>query len=194
VLWWEFMSGFCEKLIEVVACLLVADFITGVVHWIEDTYGVPSWPIIGKLVIEPNIEHHQQPGLLGSMSSLALRNYQSIIPASFAAIAALLWFGLSAWPFVLIAAISATGNEVHTWSHRKRNSRWVTFLQEAGLVQSPRAHAKHHRPPFDTHFCTLTNFTNEVLELVRFWRIAEFFVWLLLGALPKRMSEERQGV
>lgn len=36
----------------------MADFVTGVFHWWEDRYGNPAWPVIGKLVVEPNILHH----------------------------------------------------------------------------------------------------------------------------------------
>lgn len=181
-------------MLTVLACLIVADFLTGLVHWIEDTYGLPDWPWIGKLVIEPNIEHHHYPGRLGSMSVFLIRNYQVFVPCLFVAAAALLLGGWSAWPVVLTVAFAAMGNEVHTWNHRGQNPWPIRFLQDSGLVQDARHHAKHHRPPFNSHFCTLTNFTNELLELIRFWPAAEWLLRVAFGLTPKRMSEARGGV
>jgi len=181
-------------IITVVCCVLVADFITGVVHWTEDTYGLPSWPFLGGFVIEPNIEHHLRPTLLGTMSNLALRNYQAVVPLGVVSAAAVWWFGWSAWPFALTLSLASVGNEVHTWNHRRSNNAAIRFLQDAGIVQSPRQHAKHHRAPFDKYFCTLTNITNEALELVQFWRRLEWLILVVFRIAPKRMSPERLGV
>lgn len=47
-----------RNVLYVMAAFLLADFVTGVFHWWEDRYGNPAWPVIGKLVVEPNILHH----------------------------------------------------------------------------------------------------------------------------------------
>ena len=180
-------------MLTVILCIIAADFLTGLGHWIEDTYGVPTWPLLGKQVIEPNIMHHEHPTWIGSMSTLISRNYQTCVPAFAVSVALLWWFGWTCWPAVLIVSLTAMGNEVHTWCHRGNNNGLIRFLQDSGLAQSPRQHAKHHKPPYDRYFCTLTNFTNEVLEAVRFWPALE---WTLacIGIVPKRMSEQRRGV
>lgn len=173
---------------QFVLCVLVADFITGVVHWWEDCYGLPTWPILGKLVIEPNIDHHRNPGLMGHMTGIVTRNYQSVL--LFAAVAIVAHaFGLLCWQLVAVGVVASFGNEVHLWSHRGGN-RFVKFLQDACLIQRPEQHAKHHKAPFDAYYCTLTNLTNAVLERVRFWRLAEAFV-ALFGVRPNRMSAAR---
>lgn len=181
-------------IIKIVACVLAADFITGLIHWIEDTYGLPSWPFLGSFVIEPNIEHHLHPTFLGTMSNLALRNYQAVVPMGALSLVAFLWFGWSAWPVALTLTLASLGNEVHTWNHRRANNWLIRFLQNTGIVQSPRQHAKHHHPPFDAYFCTLTNVTNELLEAVYFWRLLEWYLRGAFGIVPKRMTAERQGV
>lgn len=179
---------------ELLLCLLIADFLTGLLHWIEDTYGLPSWPLLGQHVIEPNIRHHEQPGLIGTMSTIVSRNYQTMIPALLATVVFVLCFGRIGYDLALIGLLAGLGNEVHTWCHRSQNPGWIVFLQNCGLVQSPRQHAKHHRKPFTSHYCTLTNFTNEVLEATRFWRGLEWLVEQTLGVSPKRMSAARRGV
>src|SRR5437879_3206842 len=47
--------------VEIIATVLVADFVSGLVHWLEDAYGHEDWPIIGRLVTQPNILHHHNP-------------------------------------------------------------------------------------------------------------------------------------
>jgi len=178
----------------ILVCLVIADVITGVVHWWEDTYGLPDWPLVGPAVIQPNILHHQQPGLIGRASTLVSRNYQSVVPAlAVSGIIVVVW-GWGVWPVVLTLMLSSFGNEIHTWNHRTKNNRVITFLQNSGLVQSPRNHSWHHKAPYDTHFCTLTNFTNEVFEIVQFWRWLEWFGEKVFRVKPKRMSPEREGV
>lgn len=175
--------------LQLVACLLVADFITGVVHWWEDCYGLPSWPLIGKEVIEPNIEHHRNPGLMGTVGGIIDRNYQSFVLFSIVAFAAIL-LGVFCWQLVVVGIFASFGNEVHLWSHRGGNGPIVRFLQDACIVQTPAQHARHHKPPFDKYYCTITNVTNAVLERIAFWRALE---WLIskAGVHPKRMTAER---
>ncbi len=176
---------------KILSCVLIADFLTGFVHWLEDTYGVPNMPLIGKSVIEPNIEHHQNPSLIGKMGTIFSRNTQPVL-IGLALLAGTLVFGLFSWWIVLILALAALGNEVHTWNHRRNNNAVIVFLQRSGLVQSRHQHNLHHKPPYDKYYCTLTSFTNEVLETINFWRRLE---WLLscIGIHPKRMGVERGG-
>lgn len=180
-------------MLTVLACIIVADFLTGLVHWIEDTYGLPSWPILGALIVEPNIEHHLDPLALCD-SPVWLRNYQAGIPACLFSAGVFGWLGLDGWPVVLTVVFAAMGNEVHAWSHAGKSNPWpIRFLQDAGLVQTPQHHAQHHRPPYNRRFCTLTNFTNAVLDLVGFWPALEA-VLSLAWITPKRLSAERLGV
>jgi hypothetical protein len=173
---------------QLVLCLLLADFITGVVHWAEDCYGLPTWPLIGKHVIEPNIDHHRNPGLMGSMGGLFFRNYQSVL--LFAVMAAIAWAcGVLYWQVIVVGAIASFGNEVHLWSHRGGN-RVVRFLQDACFIQRPEQHARHHKAPYDAYYCTITNVTNAVLERLNFWRFAEAAIGMV-GVKPKRMTLAR---
>ncbi|MBC7779749.1 MAG: hypothetical protein H7125_06525 [Proteobacteria bacterium] len=41
------------------------------------------------------------------------------------------------------------------------------------LLQTPREHARHHQGDKNTHYCTVTNLLNPVLEHLRFWRTLE---------------------
>ena len=123
--------------LKIICCILIADFITGIVHWWEDTYGNPTWPIIGKEVIVPNIEHHKFPGKMGYMTSFIFRNYQAIILA-LVSIAIFYYLGISSWYLILIGITAAIGNETHLWCHRNTNNKFINLLQDMCLVITPQ--------------------------------------------------------
>jgi hypothetical protein len=45
---------------EVVLVVLLADFVSGFVHWAEDAYARPDMPWFKKIA-EENLLHHQRP-------------------------------------------------------------------------------------------------------------------------------------
>lgn len=176
-------------LVNILLCVLIADFITGLIHWLEDTYGLPSWPLLGRSVILPNIDHHRNPGLIGSMTSFVARNYQSFL-GGFAVLGILWYIGVSPVYSALTMLLASLGNEVHMWSHRKTN--WfIELLQEMAIIITPRNHAKHHRPPYDRYYCTITNLVNPVLELIMFWRFLEYILLHYFLIPIRRGSPER---
>lgn len=174
-------------------CIIIADFATGFFHWFEDTWVTPSTPLIGKSIGVPNVEHHRNPGLLAKMGTVISRN---TVPVTIALIGlGVFWlFGLYCWQIVLILCLSALGNEVHEWNHSMKPKNWlVSFICDAGLVQTKHQHMLHHKKPYNKYYCTLTNFTNAVLERISFWRGLEWFCVTVLQMKMKRLSPERDG-
>ena len=49
------------SLVGVGVGLVAADLVSGIVHWIGDTWGTPDWPILGPSLIRPFREHHEDP-------------------------------------------------------------------------------------------------------------------------------------
>jgi ubiquitin-conjugating enzyme E2 variant len=86
--------------------------------------------------------------------------------------------GLLTWQVWLFALLTANANEFHKWEHRtrKENGRIISFLQDIRLLQGAKHHARHHTDPKNSHYCTVTNLMNPVLDRVRFWDGLE---WLL---------------
>lgn len=163
----------------VVSAWLAADLITGVVHWWEDRYGDPAWPILGAYVVAPNIRHHtdQREFLAGGYWQ---RNWTTIVPAGVASIG---FLAAGLWWWALVAAFSTQANEIHGWAHQ-RCSRPIRGLQLLGVLSSQEGHSRHHRAPFSTDFCVLTDFTNSVLGAVGFWRGLEAVVGMV-GIHPR---------
>ena len=147
---------------------LAADLVTGFVHWWEDRYGNPAWPILGAYVVEPNIRHHADPrGFLEG--GYWRRNWTAIVPAAAVSAGAL---ALGQWWIALVFALATQANEIHGWSHQ-RCSRPIRGLQLLGAVSSQEGHARHHRAPFATDFCVMTDWSNPILSAIGFWPILE---------------------
>ncbi len=180
--------------VQVALLWLLADFLTGLIHWWEDAYGNPSWPLVGKLVIEPNLEHHKNPRLL------LKGTYWHRINTSLAAallIGVVLWLaGFHSWQMVVCLLFSAQGNEIHAMGHRtdKENGRIVLFLQKMGIVQRRKTHGWHHKAPYDTNFCVMTEFLNPVLNAIGFWKKLEWFVLHIFRIPVLRGSAIRKGI
>lgn len=181
-----------EVTLWVLVCVVVADFATGFFHWFEDTWVTPKTPLIGKSIGEPNVEHHRQPNLMGMMGTWITRNLISVILCLVAVF--IFWLcNILCWQLVLVAMLASLGNEVHQWNHMAKPKNAVTaFLQDSAIIQTRQQHALHHKKPYDRYYCTLTNFTNAVLERIRFWRGLEKLC-VAVGFKMKRLSQEREG-
>ena len=164
-----------------VKALFFADLLSGIVHWLEDTYGNPSWKFmgIGKHVVIPNLVHHYNQREI-TKGSWFDRIWTSAV---FLIILLLIleMLGLANKLVYLTFAIAVWSNEIHCWTHRspKENGKFITFLQRNYLIQSPKQHAKHHYSPYASNFCAITPFLNPILETIRFWRILEFILSLV---------------
>jgi len=178
-------------LLQVAAGILLADLISGVLHWWEDTYGDPKWPVIGPAIIAPNILHHSEP-LAFTRSSYWRRNRIVFI------IAAL--FGLAFWALGWINPLTVTmliagahANEIHVWSHiaRRKRPALVRWLQDKHVLLTPQEHWAHHSGAFNKRYCTITNLVNPVLDKLRVFRIVEGWVE---GWHRRRPRDEEMGI
>ena len=165
-------------LLCLIAAYFLADFISGVYHWIEQRFFGEKWPIIGRWIDKPNGTHHDDPAAFLHQSYWA-RNWISMIAAL--VVGVLLALCGAPWWVLLGVAISSQANEVHAWAHRKAPCRAVRGLQEFGLLQSPRHHAGHHKPPHTVRFCVITDWINPVLDGLRIWRALEWLAGQLFG-------------
>ena len=174
--------------IEIFLCLLVADFASGVFHWLEDSYGDVEWPILGLYITRPNILHHYDPRhfvrnntWFGRMRTLGILGLALLLAAT--AVNQLSW---QVWVTILLGI---NANEIHKWSHcsSQENGTLINAMQQVGLIQSPLHHAQHHLGRRDSHYCVMTNYLNPVLDATRFWRNCEAALLHGVG-LQKRMD------
>jgi ubiquitin-conjugating enzyme E2 variant len=166
--------------LRIVRSVFAAEFVSGLVHWFEDAYVREDTPLIGRRVARPNIVHHHYPRYMTRHTWW--QSSWDLVCLSLAFVAVAWMLGVLNWEVWLFAIIAANANELHKWAHRTRreNGPVISFLQDVRLLQTAHHHALHHTDPKNSHYCTVTNLLNPVLDGLRFWDGLE---WALAGTI-----------
>jgi hypothetical protein len=179
-------------LVKFIGTVLAADFVAGIIHWLEDAYVREDTPLIGKWAARPNIVHHHYPRYM-TRHNWWQTSFDLVLVSAALVIGA--WFlGLLSWEVWVFAIVSANANEFHKWEHRtrKENGRIISFLQDIKVLQTAKHHARHHTDPKNSHYCTITNFLNPVLDGVNFWNGLEWALARTVG-LNRREDTSIRG-
>lgn len=157
-------------ILKVVALILWADFISGVVHFLIDHYGRFDMPIIGETVVRRNYFHHRNPRGIIKQGYIELTGYSWLLALILFTIGSLVTHSIS-WEFAFVLILGANGNYVHKWAHQtiEENGVIIAFLQKWYLLPTVRHHVYHHKSPFDNNFCVLTMVLNPILDRYGFW-------------------------
>jgi hypothetical protein len=161
---------------------ILADIVSGVVHWFCDTFFHEDTPVIGRAFIHPFREHHVDPLAITRHDFLEVNgnNCLALLPLLLAvwflgapnagdAVPALFWQSM-ALGFAL--ATFAT-NQFHKWAHQERPSAVVRWLQGTGLVLSPAHHRQHHSAPYRQAFCITAGWLDPLLDRYRIFERIE---------------------
>jgi Lipid desaturase domain len=168
---------------------VAADFLSGFVHWMADTWGTPEWPLIGKALIRPFREHHVDEKEITRHDFVETNGNNCFISLPVATGAALLpegtaWLFLAAMTFSLCLAIFGT-NQFHKWAHMDEPPRYARMLQRASLILPPEHHAVHHTAPYAKYYCITVGWLNEALFRLRFFQTLEKIISSLTGLIPR---------
>lgn len=145
---------------------LLADLSSGAFHWWQDNLLSEDTPVLGSYLAAHAHLHHREP-LAFTKNSFLYRNGPTFVLAALVGLATFAISGASVFLAFLVAGI-AVSTQVHYWAHCPRHAPSIVLtLQETGLIQSPKQHSRHHRPPFTGAPCILTNFLNPVLGMIR---------------------------
>lgn len=177
--------------LQALGVVLLADFVAGLVHWLEDAYGSEDTPLVGPLLIKPNIVHHHHPRFFTKLSWWQSSWDLLLVGAAILGVAA--WLDALTWQVGLFAIISVNANQIHKWSHMSRAEVGpvVAFLQDRRILLTPRQHALHHTDPKNTYYCPVTNLVNPVLEAIRFWDRLEAVIERLTGVGHRHDTSNR---
>lgn len=184
------VSGWWVPL-TVLAGLLGADFLSGFVHWLFDTWGSTSTPVVGQLAIRTFREHHVDASSITRHGFVETNGHNitlSTLPAVggyFAIQHHSLGHALLAMSCFSMALCGAMTSQIHKWAHMTRAPRVVRWFQDAGLIIGERHHHRHHLVPHDSHYCITVGWMNGPLELVRFFRILERTITAVTGVEPR---------
>jgi ubiquitin-conjugating enzyme E2 variant len=185
------MSSFVLICAQAIGVVALADFISGLVHWLEDAYGTETTPLVGPLMIRPNIVHHHYPRHFTKLNWW--QSSWDLVLLGIVLIGATAWAGVLTWHVGLFVAICVNANQIHKWSHQTRaeNGRVVSFLQDCWILQTPRQHALHHTDPKNTYYCPITNVLNPALEFIGLWPKLEGVIEALTGATHRKDASNR---
>lgn len=179
-----------------IACgWIAADFVSGLVHWLADTWGSETMPWIGPRFLKPFRVHHTTPESFLECKFMDTNGDTALIgiPFLLSVFAVPLtshwgfWFALFLTSFCLFALPT---NQIHQWAHMSRPPRFVRWLQASGLILSTDSHGLHHSGAHSQHYCITTGFCNRLLERICFFRILENAISRCTGLQPR--SDEMQ--
>jgi len=157
--------------------LVASDFVTGVLHWIPDTYGSENTPVLGPSVVKPFRLHHLYPRDICTHNLVTTLGNSCIIAVPVLSFSLYLIWQMpeSRWLAVAVASLSvlAAGtvltNLFHKWAHQDQRSAIVSWFQRARLVLEPSHHDLHHTAPFNKHYCITNGWLNPVLNRIGFF-------------------------
>ncbi|HEY4966401.1 MAG TPA: fatty acid desaturase CarF family protein [Puia sp.] len=179
------MKHVLDVVLKIGCSIYAADFFTGFIHWLEDTFWTEETPLIGKWLIQPNEQHHKKP-----TAFLEKNWWQSSYDAIIIGIAILgtaLIFRHLTWELGLFVLVSISACQVHKYAHIPpgRLPAFIRLLQKFRIIQGCTHHVKHHMRENNTNYCLITPFLNPVLGKLQFWRFLEFILKPVLGEVRK---------
>ena len=180
--------------------LVLADFLSGMVHALCDNLGSVDTPVVGQKFIRSFREHHTDPLDMtrGDFVRVNADNFLVCLPIL---IPCVLWLNVGSNPFVstflvVLMAFVVVTNQIHKWAHTDQVPGPVQWLQARRIVLSPDHHRVHHTPPYDSHYCITSGVTNPLLTKVGFWPVLlRFCRWAgrFLGGSPATGSSQGPG-
>lgn len=186
--WWRLAAsgmpnGVALGVLALPVSYYLADLLTGLIHWVCDSFGSAATPLWGPLLVGPFRRHHADPlqitriTLLENLGSSAIAGTAALWgahpplpdkaapPSMLAAYLWQVWLGL-----VLFAVLS---NLFHRWAHIPKRLRpaWIDRLQRLGLILDAREHRLHHQRPYRRNYCILSGWANGLTNAVPWHRI-----------------------
>jgi plasmanylethanolamine desaturase len=168
-------------IIHVLLAWLLADFITGVVHWYEEKYMEGPYRFNWvQTMYEDNQLHHTKPTAICQYSWWGNSKISVIFAAPVAATLFYFDFHIILWLGVFFTSF---GNLVHRWAHDPyvKIPWFAKVMQKTGLFITANHHDGHHRhdgvlidkEASTIRYCPMTNWVNPVLDYLEFWAIIE---------------------
>jgi len=175
---------------------LLADFMSGLVHWGADTWGTIDIPIIGQAFIRPFREHHVDPVAMTKHDFVETNGDNCMLSNIFLVplLSCCYFYGekwmLEHFALLVFAATFCIyvclTNQIHKWSHMISGvPKWVKALQDAHIIMPRPHHHIHHISPHETYFCITGGWLNYPLEKIQFFQSLEYIIEALTGNKPR---------
>lgn len=171
---------------------LAADFLSGFVHFLGDSFGDVNTPIVGKTFIFPFREHHVDQKAITRHDFFETNGHNCLVSLPVLlfifftfppGMVSPLVFASYLFLFALVLFVFCT-NQFHKWAHEDEPNRIARWLQSKNIILTPTRHKKHHTFPYENHFCITTGWLNHFLETIRFFPFAKWALAKVPG-MPK---------
>jgi len=138
------MAEIAINILGFVITMFAIDFVSGFVHWAEDTFGSETTPIIGKWIVKPNVIHHESP--VAFTAKNWLQSSWDLLLATVLIMITCWFMGVLTWHVWLFCFLGANANQLHKYAHMPSKSvpLIVRVFQKLRILQNARDHAKHH--------------------------------------------------
>ncbi len=176
---------------------IMADFVSGFVHWLGDTWGCSDMPVLGNALVRPFREHHVDEKAITRHDYIETNgaNCMVAVPVAFMALCTPLqiegWVSFALFTMVSLGSMIfwvMMTNQIHKWSHldEAETPTVLKVLQRLHLILPPAHHQVHHTAPFDTYYSITTGWLNWPLAKLDFYRRLERLVTAVLGLIPRK--------
>jgi plasmanylethanolamine desaturase len=182
-------------LAAVICGYLAADFVSGYVHWLGDTWGSLKTPLLGNAMIRPFREHHVDQKAITRHDFVETNGNNCLISIPVGVMCVCIPLGagdyhslrlfMATFLGAMIFWVMAT-NQFHKWAHTDDPPPVVAFLQRMHLILPPEHHAIHHAAPYSKYYCITVGWLNWPLHKLRFFQTAEKLTTAWLGWLPRQ--------
>jgi plasmanylethanolamine desaturase len=175
---------------------LMADFVSGFVHWMADTWGSTTLRYIGQSLVRPFREHHIVPKTMTLHDYVETNGNNCLISIPVAFMALMVPLDSSGFESLGLFLMLSNGsmifwvmmtNQFHKWAHFERHELpWlVVKLQDWRFILHPAHHQIHHTAPFDRYYCITTGWLNWPLAKIRFFKNLERLLQATTGMIPR---------
>ncbi len=176
---------------------LAADLVSGIVHWLGDTYGTEETPVLGDNFIKPFRDHHVEPEGICHHDFVEVNGNNSIVLALYMVpVAIFLSDPTQIWQFLFLSGsifftlgIFMT-NQFHKWSHEPDPPGYIRTLQKWHLILPSDHHDVHHTAPFDTYYCITVGWMNPILQRLQILEGIERMLKSVFGIRTARDQNE----
>jgi len=192
-----------HALLQIIIGIIIADFLSGVFHWFEDTYidyctTIPALSNIAK----DNELHHYFPRAM--LSHTYLENMAVTLPLTGFSIVLIYLYNKDfvikyIYMFITLFIFASTANVFHRFSHM-RNCELppiIKWLQYNKIIISHKDHSHHHTTSIDS-YCTVIPYTNYILDKIEFWRFLEYCIYIctltIVKPRPKKTYNEYNDI
>ena len=176
---------------------IMADFVSGFVHWMGDTWGSTEMPILGKALVRPFREHHVDQKAITRHDYIETNGNNCMVSVPVALMCVLCPLDVAGLESLAVFAVTSLGsmifwvmmtNQFHKWAHLDEDQipGWLKLLQRMHMVLPPAHHQIHHAAPYDTYYSITTGWLNWPLAKIGFYRHAERLITALFGLIPRK--------